>query len=80
MNNPLQCPEQLEYRGRKLDPEFDFIPEEQEIFEARTADGQTYLAYGEAKRDELIEWLEDNEEEFVLFETGRYGFDPDAFN
>lgn len=61
MNNPLYDPEQLEYRGPLLDPDYDDIPDN-ELFVAVTANGVRYEVYGQEEKQELIEWAADNEE------------------
>jgi hypothetical protein len=66
MNNPWTSPEQFEYNGPKLDPEYDDMPEEKELFVAVTSEGVRYEAWGEDGKEELIEWLEDNEETFTF--------------
>ena len=61
MNNPWTSPEQYEYNGPKLDPEYDDMPDT-ELFVAYTANGVRYEVCGQAEKEELIEWAADNEE------------------
>lgn len=79
MNNPWNNPEQFQYHGPRLDPEYDDIPEPQPIFQFTELDnGLTYEVYGEEARDEIITNLTDDGVPFECVDTGREGFDPDA--
>ena len=66
MNNPLRDPEQLELRPRRLDPEFDDMPEDEPVFKFTLDYGPTYVVMGEAARDEEIDRLTGDEIAFTL--------------
>jgi hypothetical protein len=58
MNNPLTSPEQLEYNGPKLDPEYDDLPDYTEII-AVDSNGHRHELIGEAELMEFVSWCSD---------------------
>lgn len=79
MNHPWTCPEDIEFRPRPLDPEWDDVPEPLPVYRfVETGTNCTYRVYGEEARDERMADLRDDQVPFVCEFTGEWDFDPDA--
>lgn len=79
MNHPWTCPEDIEFRPRLLDPDYDDVPQELPVYRFVPLDGGApFIVFGEDARDEAYTDLTDDGVPFAVEFTGEYGFDPDA--
>jgi hypothetical protein len=65
MNNPLSSPEQLEYNGPVLDPEYDDIPD-YTLYIAVDSNGHRHELEGAEELAQFVEWCADEELSFTI--------------